>query len=257
MIFLNYKLTVYQCKGTDNEKLDWFQTINIAGEELTKQELRNAVYCGEWVTNAKRYFSKRQNPAQEVYGSYLSGTANRQDFLETVIKWIAERDNLTIEQYMTKHQHDADASELWAYFQSVFSWVQTIFNSTKKERIKLMKGQDWGVLYNHYKENSFDAQNMERRIIELIDDDEVDNKKGIYPYLITGKEKWLSLRSFDEKDRNKMYQTQAGICPSCKEPFELSEMQADHIVPWSLGGKTNLDNGQMLCRLCNQTKGAN
>ena len=41
---LNYKLMVYICTGTDSEKLEWFRTINIAGEKLTEQELRNAVY---------------------------------------------------------------------------------------------------------------------------------------------------------------------------------------------------------------------
>ena len=55
---LNYKLMIYFCSGTDSEKLKWFETINIAGKELTKQELRNAVYSGSWVSDAKRYFSK-------------------------------------------------------------------------------------------------------------------------------------------------------------------------------------------------------
>lgn len=54
---LDYKLNVYVCRGTQDDRLKWFETINIAGEELTPQELRNAVYAGPWVTNAKRYFS--------------------------------------------------------------------------------------------------------------------------------------------------------------------------------------------------------
>ena len=55
---LDYKLMVYLCSGTDSEKLEWFKIINIAGEKLTDQELRNAVYSGSWVSDAKRYFSK-------------------------------------------------------------------------------------------------------------------------------------------------------------------------------------------------------
>ena len=49
---LDYELTVYRCQGTDSEKLDWFRTINIAGEKLTDQELRNAVYAGSWTADA-------------------------------------------------------------------------------------------------------------------------------------------------------------------------------------------------------------
>src|SRR5690348_9783624 len=60
---LNYPLMVYTCSGTDSEKLEWFKTINIAGEELTDQELRNAVYSGSWASDAKRYFSKTACPA--------------------------------------------------------------------------------------------------------------------------------------------------------------------------------------------------
>jgi len=58
---LNYKLMVYFCSGEDSEKLEWFKTINIAGEKLTDQELRNAVYSGSWVSDAKRYFSNTRN----------------------------------------------------------------------------------------------------------------------------------------------------------------------------------------------------
>ena len=54
---LDYKLMIYICEGTDKEKLDWFKIINIAGEQLTAQELRNAIYTGEWLTEAKKYFS--------------------------------------------------------------------------------------------------------------------------------------------------------------------------------------------------------
>ena len=54
---MDYPLMIYICEGTDKEKLDWFKIINIAGEQLTTQELRNAIYTGEWLTEAKKYFS--------------------------------------------------------------------------------------------------------------------------------------------------------------------------------------------------------
>ena len=73
---LNYKLMVYICSGTDSEKLEWFKTINIAGEKLTDQELRNAVYSGSWVTDAKRYFSKNSCAAYGIGSDYLKGFTN-------------------------------------------------------------------------------------------------------------------------------------------------------------------------------------
>ena len=184
----------------------------------------------------------------------MKGTAERQEFLETAISWIAACEKQTIEQYMSNHQKDESASELHQYIQEVFAWVKRIFSNHSKERVKLMKGQEWGIWYNQYKETTFNAEELERKILKLIDDDEVQKTSGIYPYLLSGKEKYLNLRAFSEKDKQKMYQKQNGVCPHCQQHFELSQMDADHIVPWSQGGKTTLENGQMLCKSCNQTK---
>lgn len=247
---LNYELTVYICEGTESEKLDWFQIINIAGEKLTDQELRNAVYSGSWITDAKRHFSKTNCPAQNTYKDYLSGSAIRQDYLETAIKWASNKENAAIEEYMAKHQHDVSASLLWQYFQQVMNWVKTIFPTYRKE----MKGVDWGFLYNKCHNNEYDASVLESKIKELMIDDDVTKKSGIYEYLLTGSERALSLRSFTEKMKREAYERQNGICPKCGEHFEINEMQGDHIKPWSEGGHTTADNLQMLCKDCNRKK---
>lgn len=247
---LDYKLMIYICDGTDKEKLDWFRIINIAGEKLTDQELRNAIYTGEWLTNAKKYFSKTSCPAYQIGEKYLNGTTIRQDYLETALKWIANSKNMDIEDYMSLHQHDADANELWMYFQSVIDWINRLFPKYRKE----MKGIDWGILYNEYKDQIYNSDKLEEQIVTLMMDDDVTSKKGIYLYLITGAEKYLSIRAFTDSQKRESYERQKGICPNCKEHFEISEMEADHITPWHVGGKTTADNCQMLCRECNRRK---
>jgi len=244
---LDYKLMVYVCSGTDSEKLEWFKTINIAGEKLTDQELRNAVYAGSWLSDAKRYFSKNGCVAYNIGHNYLNGSAIRQDYLETAIDWISEKN---IELYMASHQHDPNANALWMYFQSVITWVQNTFTTYRKE----MKGIDWGFLYNKYKEQLFDTYKIEEEIKKLIDDDDVQNVKGIYTYILTREEKHLNLRQFDEKTRRKVYEKQNGICPICNKKYNIEEMEADHILPWHSGGHTTIDNCQMLCKLDNRTK---
>ena len=244
---LNYKLTIYQCQGTDSEKLDWFRTINIAGEKLTEQELRNAVYSGSWTADAKRYFSKTQCAAWKLADVYMTGSPIRQEFLEKTLGWISEG---KIEGYMSRHQHDTDAQELWQYFQEVVAWVERIFPTYRK----IMKGLNWGSFYNAHKNNKLNAAQLEERIKTLIDDEEVDSPKGIYEYLLTGNEKSLNLRAFDEKIKVKVYEKQKGKCPICKKLFDINEMEADHILPWSKGGRTTIQNCQMLCRMDNRTK---
>lgn len=248
---LNYELSIYICEGTDKERLDWFKIINIAGEELTDQELRNAIYTGPWLTDAKRWFSKTGAPAVAVGEKLVSGTAIRQEILEKALKWISKGQ---IEQYMADHQHDTNADELWQYFQAMVDWVNRVFPNQDSGRVKLMKGLDWGKFYNEHKDERLNAQDLEKRIVKLIDDDEVENKRGIYEYLLTGDERTLSLRAFDEKTKIKKYEAQKGICLICDKHYEFDEMEADHTIPWSRGGKTVYGNCQMLCREDNRTK---
>lgn len=246
---LDYKLTVYQCQGSDSEKLDWFRTINIAGEKLTDQELRNAVYAGSWTADAKRYFSKTQCAAWQLADQYMSGSPIRQDYLETTISWINEGD---IEGYMAIHQHDKNANPIWLYFQTVINWVNATFPKYRRE----MKGIDWGMIYNAHKGDNLDPATLEAETARLMADDEVTNKKGVYEYLLTGNEKYLSIRTFTDSNKRTLYERQNGICTACKEHFEIGQMEADHITPWSQSGKTELNNGQMLCRECNRRKSA-
>ena len=245
---LGYKLMVYVCSGTDSEKLKWFETINIAGERLTKQELRNAVYAGSWVSDAKRYFSRRACPAYQIGQDYLTGSPIRQDYLETAIKWISGG---KIEAYMSAHQHDPTAIELWNYFQSVIGWIQAIFTV---KRAKYMKSVDWGSLYNAYKDEVLDPKDIETETARLILDDDVGSKAGIYTYILTRDEKHLSIRAFTDAMRQKAYEKQSGECRACGNEFDISAMEADHIDPWSEGGKTTENNCQMLCRPCNRRK---
>jgi hypothetical protein len=239
---------VYVCSGTDSEKLEWFRTINIAGEKLSDQELRNAVYAGPWVTDAKRYFSKNGCAAYGLGSDYMLGSPIRQEYFETAIDWISKGN---IEVYMANHQHDPNASALWLYFQSVITWVKATFTV---KRTKFMKGVDWGTLYNTYKDNLYDTKAIEEETAKLIADDDVLKKSGIYPYILTRDEKYLSIRAFSDSMKQKVYERQNGICVKCNKHFEIHEMEADHITPWHEGGKTIEENCQLLCKHDNRIK---
>jgi len=246
---LNYKLMIYLCSGTDSQKLQWFKTINIAGEKLTDQELRNAVYSGSWVSDAKRHFSKNGCVAYSLGSDYLNGSPIRQDYLETTIDWISKGN---IEVYMANNQNEPNANELWLYFQSVINWVKAVFPKYRKE----MKGQQWGFFYNNFNSQKYDYKALEDEISALMIDEDVTNKRGIYEYVLTGKEKYLNIRVFTPNNKREAYERQKGICPICNNQFEIEEMEADHITPWRDGGKTNATNCQMLCREDNRRKGA-
>ncbi len=244
---LDYKLMIYFCDGNDKEKLDWFKTINIAGAPLTNQELRNAIYTGTWLTEAKKYFSKTGCPAYNIGNVYMTGSPIRQDYLETAISWLS---NDNIEQYMAVNQHKPNANELWLYFNSLINWIKVVFPKYRKE----MKGVNYGLLYNTYKDKEFDAKKLEEEITQLMQDEDVTKKSGVYEYVLTRNEKYLSIRSFTDKQKREAFERQKGICVKCNVEFEINEMEADHITPWHEGGKTTADNCQMLCKHDNRIK---
>lgn len=244
---LDYELMVFICTGTHSEKMAWFRTINIAGETHTEQELRNAVYPGPWLSDAKRYFSKTRCAAYGIASDYMKGAALRQQYLETAIQWIS---GCKVDRYMAAHQHDENAIPLWDHFNLVIDWIKATFPECRNE----MKNVNWGELYTSCKDRTLDPVALEVEVAKLMEDDHVSNKSGIYFYVIDKKEKHLNIRVFSPKQKREAYQRQKGICPACTNKFKIDEMEGDHITPWHLGGKTDAENCQMLCKGDNRTK---
>jgi len=252
---LDYELMIYLCEGTDKERIEWFTVINTYGEKVNAQEIRNAVYTGPWLSDAKLKFSKRNCVAYLLAndgGQLVSGDTVRQEYLETALSWINDG---KIEDYMAKHQHNKNADELWNYFQNVIAWVRSVFPNYRRE----MSNVPWGVLYNQFKGKKFDSKKLEKEITELMQDEDVTKKSGIYEYVLTRSEKFLNIRAFTDKMKREAYERQKGICPHCKDEnkkkkWEIEEMEADHITPWHEGGKTTAENCQMLCKEHNRTK---
>ena len=256
---LDYPLTVYVCEGAASEKLEWFKTINIAGKALNEQEIRNAIYAGPFVSDAKRHFSKSNCGAYKLGKDLVNGTPIRQDFLKKALEWMAEHENREGKaqnpvSYMAQHQHDPNANNLWTYFQNVLNWAITNFEMKKFK--KIMKGLDWALYYDNYHDKTLDTVEMAKQISALMRDSEIQRQSGIIPYVLTGDERHLDLRAFPEDIKLAVWEQQGHICPLCGKEFDFEFMEGDHIKPWREGGRTVIENCQMLCRDCNRHKGA-
>lgn len=263
---LKTPLLIYECEGTETEIKEWFKTINISGVPLNMQELRNAIYSGEFVTLAKEEFSNSQNSQNQKRGAYIKGVVNRQDYLETALSWVSKGE---IDNYMSKHRHDDNILELKTYFNSVIDWASSIFLNVENE----MCGLEWGRLYETYHNNSYDIKNVTKQVKELYSDSYIKNRKGIFEYILGGCQdtKLLEVRIFDDATKKSVYATQTkqaeekGIsnCPYCaighdnnkNKIWKITEMDADHVTAWSKGGATNINNCQMLCKSHNRAKG--
>lgn len=255
---LDYKLDIYICEGTPSEKLDWFQTINLAGKPLNDQEINNAIYAGPFVTDAKKHFSKSNCGAYRLGKDLVNGTPIRQDYFKKALEWMAEHEtrqghSQTLLGYMGDHQHDPNANNLWTYFQNVLNWAITNFDLKKFK--KIMKGLDWAALYDKYGSETLDTVALAKRISELMRDGEIQKQNGIIPFVLTGDERLLDLRAFPEDIKLAKWEEQGHKCALCGKEFDLEFMEGDHITPWAEGGRTIIENCQMLCRDCNRRKG--
>ena len=263
---LETKLLIYECEGTESEIKEWFKTINIAGVPLNEQELLNAIYSGEFVTKAKETFSNSQNANIQKWSAYISGNVNRQDFLHTALDWVSKGN---ISDYMSKHRHDTEITELASYFTSVIDWISSVFLDVESE----MKGLEWGKFYELYHKNSYNPADVSKKLKELYADYFVKNRKGVYEYILGGctQPQLLDIRMFDEPTKKAVFAKQTadaenkGIsnCPLCAigndsnktRIYKLNEMDADHVSAWSKGGSTDISNCQMLCKTHNRAKG--
>lgn len=256
---LDYKLTIYVCEGEESEKLEWFQTINMKQKPLTEQEIRNAIYAGPFVTDAKKHFSKTNCGAYRLGKDLVNGTLNRQEFLEKALEWMADHETRqghrqSVVGYMAAHQHDPNANNLWSYFQTVLNWAITNFDMKRFK--KIMKGLNWAELYDKYGSETLDTTALGKRISELMRDSEIQRQSGIIPYLLTGDEHYLDLRAFPDDIKLAVWEQQEHKCALCGKEFDFEFMEGDHIKPWREHGRTVVENCQMLCRECNRRKGA-
>ncbi len=263
---LGTPLTIYVCEGEESEIKEWFKTINIAGVPLNGQELRNAIHSGPFVTKAKEEFSNSQNARIQIWSAYIKGAVNRQDFLETALDWVSRGE---IDAYMSRHRFDEDITELKTYFNAVLGWVQSVFPDVYEE----MRFLAWGELYESYHKMPYDVSRLATRVRELIADECVNDKRGIWEFLLGGEKetKLLRVRVFEKSVAQKVYSRQTkeaqekGVsnCPLCaighsanlKRIYSLKEMDADHVTAWSKGGDTTEANCQMLCITHNRAKG--
>ena len=265
-VILETKLLIYQCEGTESEIKEWFKTINIAGVPLNNQELLNAVYSGPFVTLGKEEFSNSHNSNIQKWSAYISGSANRQDYLECAFDWVSKGN---IADYMSRHRSDNTISELKTYFNSIIEWASSVFIDVENE----MCGLEWGRLYEEYHKTAYSPKVVSAKVKKLYADPYIKNRKGVFEFVLGGEinTKLLNVRVFDEATKKIVYvkQTQASEtknqsnCPLCaighdankNKIWKQTDMDADHVAAWSKGGSTDIKNCQMLCKSHNRAKG--
>jgi hypothetical protein len=267
-LIMESTILVYECEGDETEIKEWFKTINTVGVPLNDQELLNAVYSGPFVTAGKAEFSNSKNSNVQKWSTYVDGDLKRQDYWARALEWVAKNKD-SVPDYMSRHRTSADISGVKTYFNAVIDWITTVFTDRPSE----MRGLEWGRLYEAHHTQEYDPKAMSAEVQRLLQDDYVENRRGIWEYLLGGSKdkKLLDIRIFEEATKKATYRRQTaeaeakGIsnCPHCaighdglkSKIYKLNEMDADHVAAWSKGGATSPENCQMLCKSHNRAKG--
>ena len=241
-------------------------SINIVGVPLNDQELLNAVFSGQFVTLCKEEFSNTQNANIQKWSAYISGSVDRQDFLECAFDWVSKGN---ISNYMSSNRYNDNIIELKSYFNSVIDWVSGVFTDVEKE----MCGLEWGRLYELYHKQPYNPQIVSSQVKKLYSDPYVKNRKGVFEYILGGlvDTRLLDVRVFDEASKKSVYAKQTkeaqakdiSNCPLCamghnsnkSKIWKIKEMDADHVTAWSKNGATDITNCEMLCKTHNRAKG--
>jgi 5-methylcytosine-specific restriction endonuclease McrA len=174
-----------------------------------------------------------------------------------------------IGEYMSKHRHNTDISQIEKHFSEVIQWISDTFPIVEQE----MKGLEWGRLYEKYSGKDYDSVSVGDRVKQLYDDVSIKNRRGIFEFILGGEleTKLLDIRIFEEPMKRSIFErqtaeakkNQTSNCPLCalgnevnrKKIWALSDMDADHIQAWSRGGLTTPENCEMLCKTHNRAKG--
>ena len=266
-LIMQTKLLVYECEGPEDEIKKWFEMINIVGVKLTQQEKLNAIFSGPFVTLAKEEFSNSQNANVSKWKAYINGKVERQEILERALQWVSKSNDVS--GYMSLHRYKNNIKELKTYFNTVIEWVSSVFIDVES----CMCGLEWGRMYELYHKNAYNPAKVSERVQALMADDCVEDKKGIFEYILGGEidKSLLNIRLFEPSVIKSVYAKQTadakekGIsnCPLCalsdtnnkNKIWQLKEMDADHVTAWSRGGATDIKNCQMLCKTHNRAKG--
>ena len=258
---MSTELLCYECEGTESEIKRWFETINLAGVPLNKQELLNAVYSGPYISDARKHLSNHQEARHQVRALCIKGSVDRQDHLAAALDWFSDGQ---VVDHLAQHREDSSAASLVQHCDTVVHWATTLFGYEAK-----MQGLEWGRLFRQYGQKGYNPTELQAAVLKLQGDPSVTHKSGVFEYVLGGRVKHslLNIRLFEQRTIDTRYAQQKaealrdGVsnCPDCTAQgkdkiYTQKEMEADHVTAWSRGGDSSIENCQMLCKRHNRLK---
>ena len=264
------ELTIIICKGTEEKKREIFKRINTLGVPLSRYEVLNGLYHGEYLEGLDYYIRNDVNARKILPTATIDRGDNKCHLLEYI--FYVRHDSRfpkknELDEYVKSHKDESFNDEV-KKIKPYISFIRDVFHEKSKipsvlkfklsakylkDRAIWLQQKDaiWKEVNDFMKSEGFifsktKEADIEAMILGIVGNCRVDPKR-----LFTQDDK-ARLLSEKTPDENGFYE-----CEDCHQHFRADELTVDHIKPWSLGGRTELSNAQLLCRACNSRKGNN
>jgi 5-methylcytosine-specific restriction endonuclease McrA len=263
----NTELTIITCSGTEEKKREIFKRINTLGVPLSRYEVLNGLYHGEYLEGLDYYMRNNADARKVLPPASIDRGDNKYKLLEYIyyIRYnslFPKKDEL--DEYVKLRKDETFNSEV-DKIKPYISFVRNVFHDKSKIpallRFKLSVKylKDRSIWLQHkdaiwkecdefiksegYKMSVTKDDDIETMILGIVNNRRVDPKRRF-----TQDDK-LHLLSEMTPDADGLYE-----CAICHQHFAPNELEVDHKTPWSLGGRTVLSNAQLLCSACNSRK---
>ena len=264
------ELTMIICSGNEEKKREIFKRINTLGVPLSRFEVLNGLYHGEYIEGLNYYFANDANVRKVLPYASVDRGDNKYRLLEYIYyvrkgRVFPKRSEL--DDYVQQHKNESFNDEVKkikpyiGFIRDVFGDASKI-NSVLKFKLAVKYQKDRTIWQQHKdtiikecntylksewsKLSTTKDQDIEDIILGVVNNLHVDPKR-----LFTEDDKTKLLAELEPNEQG-LYE-----CKNCHQHFAADELTVDHIKPWSKGGRTVLSNAQLLCRACNSEKGNN
>lgn len=256
-------LTIIICSGTPEKKREIFNRINTLGVPLNQFEVLNGLFNGEYIRGVRKY-GDQDKYVQKIFGR---DNARGKTSYKILLKLKEARGIADLKDYIADRQ-DSSFEEDQQFITKYLRFICEIFDKPGKHFDVLfrlaLKHLDSKTIWRQHKDE------INRRLTEYLQSDELK----IYPEKKAERFEEICLsavhgitvdkrRFFTKEEKQQLLDMQPSDtiedgkyqCAGCKQHFFPDELQVDHKKAWSKGGPTVLSNAQLLCSVCNPSKG--
>jgi len=279
-------------KESQDLKYEIFARLNQGSVKLKPQELRNCIYRGT-LNNLIESIAKENQTLPLLFHS----ENNRKQYQEYILRFFALKNfnecssslKKTMNDYMAKNQNidKTEIDKLKTLFNSKIDIIKQIFGETAfcsydRQNDKITKTFS-GSIYDSLiiPCSFFDNHSLMVHANELREQFEATKRNNLqyqdYTYAATGSRSRVigrimliynlisnivknenTKRVFDSNTKEYLWANGNHVCAFCKqEILDINDAEVDHIIAYSKGGETIIENAQLLHRHCNRVKNNN